>query len=99
MANPNEVVSTWSNRTLLTNEDGYRQTLMFVLADENRDKGRLFYGMDACTTAITTLLYDCAGVNSDTKGALYFWGHDGVVAYSVDPTWVDGPRMTCGSHT
>jgi len=72
---------------------------MFVLADENRDKGSLFYGMGACTTAITTLWYDCAGVNSDTEGALYFWGHDGVAAYNVDPTWVDGPRMTCGSHT
>ncbi len=59
MANPNVVVGTWSNRTLLTNEDGYRQTLIFVLADENRDTERLFYGMGACMTAITTLVYDC----------------------------------------
>lgn len=85
------VVGTRTHRTFLTSDDGFRQTLTFGLADKNGDKGRPFYGVDACMTAITTLLYDCAGVHSDTRGGLYFWGHDGVVAYSMDPTCVAGP--------
>ena len=98
-ANPYVVVSSWSNGTFLTNEDGFRQTLTFGLVDENGDKGGPFYGADACMAAITTILYDCAGQNSDTEGGLFYYGHDGVVAYSVDPTCVDSPGKTCGSHT
>ena len=98
-ANPYVVVSAWTNGTLLTNEFGFRQTLEFGLVDENGDRGRPFYGVDACMAAITTILYDCAGQHSDTEGGLFFYGHDGVVAYSVDPTCVDSPGKTCGSHT
>ena len=98
-ANPYVVVSSWSNGTLLTNESGFRQNLTFGLVDENGDNGKPFYGVDACMAAITTILYDCAGQHSDTRGGLFFYGHDGVVAYSVDPTCVDSPGKTCGSHT
>ncbi len=97
-ANPNVVASTWSNGTSLTNEAGFLQTLTFGLFDQNGDKGRPFYGMDACMTAVTTLLYDCAGGHGDTKGGLYFWGYDGVAGYNMDPTCVDSPGKTCGAH-
>ena len=97
-ANPNVIARTRSNGTALTNEDGFKQTLTFGILDQNGDKGRPFYGIDACITAVTTLLYDCTGEHGDTRGGMYFWGHDGVVGYTVDPTCVDSPGKTCGAY-
>lgn len=48
--------------------------------------------------AITTLLNDCFGDHDDTRGGLYAWGHDGVVAYTVDVECVDSPGKMCGPN-
>lgn len=97
-ANPNVVVSEFPNGTLMTNVDGYRQNLTFVLLDENGDRGAAWMGQSACMLAMTTLLYDCSGSHGDTRGGMYFYGHDGVVGYGVDPTCVDSLGKKCGKN-
>ena len=97
-ANPNVVVSEFANGTIMTNVDGYRQNLTFVLLDENGDRGAAWMGQSACMLAMTTLLYDCSGSHGDTRGGMYFYGNDGVVGYGVDPTCVDSPGKKCGKY-
>ena len=41
---------------------------MFGLAEENRESGRVSYQMDACKTAVTTLLYDLGGKSGGYEG-------------------------------
>ena len=97
-ANPSVVVSELPNGTFLTNVEGYRQNLTFVLLDENGDRGKAWMSESACMVAITTLLYDCSGRHGDTRGGMYFYGHDGLVGYGVDPTCVDSPGKKCGKN-
>lgn len=52
----------------------------------------------ACAVALNTLLYDCHGDHDDTQGGEYAWGHDGVVAYTIDPTCIDSAGKKCPAN-
>ena len=87
--NPNVVMLAFPNGSYLTNEAGYRQHITFGLYDQNGERGAPFTSQSACEMAMTAIMYDCSGSNSDTRGGVYFYGHDGVVGYVIDPTCVD----------
>ena len=99
LADPFVEMTAFENGTVLTNKDGYQQKVTFTLLDRNGDKGAPWMTQSACVVAITTLLYDCAGSHGDTRGGAYIYGHDGLVAYGMDPTCVDSPGKKCGSNT
>ncbi|KAI9775326.1 MAG: hypothetical protein M1835_005863, partial [Candelina submexicana] len=95
--NPYYAPTMWSDGTYLLNEDGFRQSLTFGMIDENGERGKSFYTKEACVVAFTTILYDCVGSNSDTRGGVHFFGHDAVAGYYLDPNCVGSPDKKCGS--
>ncbi|KAI4248977.1 MAG: hypothetical protein LQ352_005783 [Teloschistes flavicans] len=81
LANPSVGFSTFANGTLFRDEDGKGRVLTFLMVDLNGPNGWLWYGKDQCMLAMQTLLYDCVGDHADTRGGMYYFGHDGVVGY------------------
>ncbi len=92
------MAKTWSDGTYLYNEDGFRQHLIFANIDENGEKGKPFYTYEACVVAITSILYDCMGKNSDALGGAHWFGKDASAGFIIDPTCVGTPDKKCGSN-
>ena len=99
LINPTVMVQKYANGTFLLNEEGFRQNFSIALIDGNGLKGAPFYNHAACVQALQTILYDCPGANGDTRGGIYFYGNDGVVAYGIDPVCMGTPQKACGAHT
>ncbi|KAL8636256.1 MAG: hypothetical protein Q9228_006331, partial [Teloschistes exilis] len=78
LANPNVSFHNFRNGTRFRDEDGKERSLTFLMVDLNGPNGALWYGKDQCTLAMQTLLYDCVGDHADTRGGMYYFGHDGV---------------------
>lgn len=81
MANPNVSFHYFKNGTRFRDEDGKQRLLTFLMVDLNGPNGVPWYNKDSCTLAMQTLLYDCVGDHADTRGGMYYFGHDGVVGY------------------
>ncbi|KAL8706585.1 MAG: hypothetical protein Q9201_000398 [Fulgogasparrea decipioides] len=84
LANPDVRMERFFDGSPFKDNDGTPRTLTFLMLDVNGEKGRPWYGKDQCVLAIQTLMYDCEGGNvGNTRGGMYYYGHDGVVAYGL----------------
>lgn len=81
LANPDVSMRRFANGTLFRDENGTPRVLTFLMLDVNGERGRPWYGKEQCVLAMQTLMYDCGGDHADTRGGMYYYGHDGVVGY------------------
>ncbi|KAL8708160.1 MAG: hypothetical protein Q9220_006921 [cf. Caloplaca sp. 1 TL-2023] len=94
LANPKYVITGAGGKEFINNE-GYKISITATLWDENGDRGIPFINQISCVLAMQTLLYDCRGDHLDTRGGNFFYGHDGVVGYSVDPNCISTTKKRC----
>lgn len=57
-----------------------------------------FKAQPACMTAIASFLNGFHGKGNGSKGELYAYDHDGVLAHSIDSTCVDCPLKRHGAR-
>ncbi|KAL8731228.1 MAG: hypothetical protein Q9181_004371 [Wetmoreana brouardii] len=95
LMNPKYTIYNLPNSQEIFDKEGYKITITVTLWDENGERILPWHNRDSCVLAMQTLLYDCRGENSDTRGGTYFYGHDGVMGYSVDPNCMSGPGKIC----
>ncbi|KAL8827244.1 MAG: hypothetical protein Q9170_007092 [Blastenia crenularia] len=95
LMNPEYLIVSHPDGSEFFDEQGNKITLTVTLWDENGDRAGPWINREACLAAMETILYDCRGSNPDTRGGSFFYGHDGVAGYSVDPNCFPTPGKAC----
>lgn len=95
LKNPRYTIVSRPDGKEYVDANGYKITITMTLWDENGKVALDWINHQSCVLAMQTILYDCRGYNPDTRGGSFFYGHDGVAGYSLDPNCMSRPGKSC----